>query len=182
MVRVLLLDDSPDLLQMVVDTLDFGGHEVTVGINGKDGLKKLAEMTELPDIIFTDIRMPEMNGWEFIVNVKHKPEWMFIPCVVFSGDEFDHEIATERGADAALIKPLHPKHVAQIIERLVKPRPVKAIPAFSGFDSISPLPELEPVPVEQPTQPGFSTSLKSITGEADTKVPDEKPDTKNRLA
>lgn len=173
MARVLLLDDSPNLLQMVVDMLELDHHEVIVGVNGKDGLQKLAEMSPLPDIIFTDIRMPEMNGWEFIANVKHKPEWMFIPCVVFSGDEFDHEVATERGADAALIKPLRYKQVVQIMERLVKPRSVNAFSA---------LPELERVPVEQPTRPGFFSGIRAITGtgEADTRPADDNPDTKNR--
>ncbi|MBC8100781.1 MAG: response regulator [Armatimonadetes bacterium] len=119
MARILLLDDNLDLLTLVVDMLEMDDHQVTIAINGKEGLTKLDQATTIPDLILTDIKMPEMGGWEFLATIKQNPRFAAIPCVVFSGDEFDHEVAFERGAVACLVKPLRYKQVAQTIAQFV---------------------------------------------------------------
>jgi CheY-like chemotaxis protein len=120
--RLLVVDDEPCLRDLLQTSLAIQGYEVCVA---QDGFDALAQMRgALPDLILTDLKMPNMSGFEFLSVVRRRfPQ---IPTIAISG-EFE-PAAEELGvlADAFLAKPHAPKELfAKIAELLgdAPPRP-----------------------------------------------------------
>ncbi len=120
--RLLVVDDEPCIRDLLQTSLSMRGYEVRVA---KDGFDALAQMRgALPDLILTDLKMPNMSGFEFLSVVRRRfPQ---IPTIAISG-EFE-PAAEELGvlADAFLAKPHAPKELfAKIAELLgdAPPRP-----------------------------------------------------------
>lgn len=67
--KLLLLEDEEDLREMVCETLQMAGYEVTTAGDGEEGLQKLRELNDL-HLILTDLKMPKMNGLQFMAAVK----------------------------------------------------------------------------------------------------------------
>ena len=76
---ILLVEDNPGVLLNITVTLEFNEYEVISATNGKEGLSTLAKIERLPDLIISDIMMPEMDGYEFFENVSENPKWNQIP-------------------------------------------------------------------------------------------------------
>lgn len=77
--KILVVDDSPVILAMLKDRFEQEGWEVILARNGIEGLKKAVE--EQPDIIVSDILMPQMDGWEFCEHVRANPDTTSIPFI-----------------------------------------------------------------------------------------------------
>ena len=80
--KILAVDDSRSIRQMVKFTLEQAGFEVVDAIDGNDGLSKLNEHTI--DLVITDLIMPGMDGIELITRVRQKTEYKFIPIIVLT--------------------------------------------------------------------------------------------------
>ena len=120
--RLLVIDDEPSIRDILQTSLSMQGYEVRVA---KDGFDALAQMRgALPDLILTDLKMPNMSGFELLSVVRRRfPQ---IPTIAISG-EFE-PAAEELGvlADAFVAKPHTPKELfAKIAELLgdAPPRP-----------------------------------------------------------
>jgi CheY-like chemotaxis protein len=120
--RLLVVDDEPSIRDLMQSALSMQGYEVRIA---KDGFDALAQMRgALPDLILTDLKMPNMSGFELLSVVRRRfPQ---IPTIAISG-EFQ-PAAAELGvlADAFLAKPHAPKELfAKIAELLgdAPPRP-----------------------------------------------------------
>ena len=103
--RILIAEDTPDLLDGMRESLTMEGYDVIASDNGETALKQLSE--PLPNLIVTDLRMPVMDGFELIRRVRENPHWDGIPILVFSSMPI-HEYETrarEIGANQFLIKP-----------------------------------------------------------------------------
>src|SRR5205085_2104849 len=98
--RILLADDSITIQKVVELTFSDGDYEVTAVNNGAKAIAKLAEMR--PDVILSDIIMPEKNGYEVCEYVKSHPEYRTIPVVLLTGtfEPFDPDRADKAGCDA----------------------------------------------------------------------------------
>src|SRR5438105_10837165 len=81
--RILLADDSITIQKVVELTFSDGDYEVTAVNNGNKAIQKLSEMR--PDIILSDIIMPEKNGYEVCEFVKSHPEFRSIPVILLTG-------------------------------------------------------------------------------------------------
>src|SRR5437660_1638548 len=81
--KILLADDSITIQKVVELTFSDGDYEVTAVNNGAKAIQKLAEMR--PDIILSDIIMPEKNGYEVCEYVKSHPEYRNIPVFLLTG-------------------------------------------------------------------------------------------------
>jgi chemosensory pili system protein ChpA (sensor histidine kinase/response regulator) len=81
---VLCVDDSVMMRKTYEKRLHSLGYEVITAIDGEDALDYLSETTRLPDFIFTDLEMPNMNGFDFIANLRRAPVLEDIPTVVVS--------------------------------------------------------------------------------------------------
>ena len=115
--RILAVDDSPTMLEILSSTLIEAGHSVVEAGDGSEGLKKLGDDI---DLIISDLNMVVMSGFEFLRNVRQSPEHMAKPFV-FLTTESDGQLksaARAAGATAWMTKPFDPNSLVQLIERL----------------------------------------------------------------
>lgn len=106
-IKVLLLDDTEDAIVLQSLILEQNGYEVVSASNGLEGLEKLKNYR--PDIIISDVLMPEMDGFAFCKKVKENEEWRDIPFVFYSAqytDKNDSKLAKDLGAEGFIIKPI----------------------------------------------------------------------------
>jgi CheY-like chemotaxis protein len=118
--KILLADDSITIQKVVELTFSDGDYEVTAVNNGAKAIQKLSEMR--PDIILSDIIMPEKNGYEVCEYVKSHPEFRTIPVVLLTGtfEPFDPDRADKAGCDAVVTKPFESQSLIHKVEELVE--------------------------------------------------------------
>jgi DNA-binding NarL/FixJ family response regulator len=118
--RLLVVDDDPGLLRAVAETLRAEGYDVTTARRGAEALVRVAE--SLPDLIVSDIRMPGMDGYELVRNLRASARAKLIPIVFLTAkDETADRIAGFRtGVDAYLTKPFEPDELVAVIANILK--------------------------------------------------------------
>ncbi len=87
--RVLVIDDDDLMRQGVCQSLRRDGWEVSEAANGRLGIDSLGQLR--PDAIMLDLMMPEMDGFEFLVEMRSKPEWRDIPVLVVTAKDLTAE-------------------------------------------------------------------------------------------
>jgi CheY-like chemotaxis protein len=104
---VLAIDDEPDNLEVVGETLEFYGMTVHIANNGVEALEKLETLS--PTLILCDISMPIMDGWETRSRIKSNPSTQHIPVIALSAHAMrgDKERALAAGFNGYLTKPLN---------------------------------------------------------------------------
>jgi two-component system chemotaxis response regulator CheY len=111
MIQILVVDDSNLMRRYVGRTLEMTGIDLCIreAANGREAMEKAREVR--PDLIITDLNMPEMNGEELISRVAHDPGLVGIPILVLSADHSagKPEGLIEVGAVAYLTKPVAPE-------------------------------------------------------------------------
>ena len=120
MVKVLLVDDEPDLKFTTRKILERGGYEVSECSNGKECLSCLKEMK--PDIILLDIMMPGLSGWEIGREIKEDPKTRQIPLIIFTiRDSIEDKERSFKysKADAHITKPFSKQHLVDTIEKVL---------------------------------------------------------------
>jgi CheY-like chemotaxis protein len=78
--HVLVVDDEPDVRDVLVRTLERQGWTAATANDGCDALEAVA--AQPPDLILLDLMMPRMDGFEFVAELRKRPEWRAIPIVV----------------------------------------------------------------------------------------------------
>jgi CheY-like chemotaxis protein len=121
MSRILVIDDEADFRKMVRRMLEIEGHEVIEASNGIEGLDKFRALA--PELIVTDIFMPEKSGYETIMQIRAEAPDIRIIAISGSGgiataDFF--QAAKEAGADQALAKPFRPAQLIDAVDEQVK--------------------------------------------------------------
>ncbi len=122
--KILVVDDSAVLRASVKYTLEDAGYEVVEATNGKEGLDVLRTMVkehdERPDMILTDINMPEMDGITFTKYVK-KTSCRFVPVLVLTTESQTTKKMEGKAAGAAgwLVKPFDEKQLLAVINKFV---------------------------------------------------------------
>jgi CheY-like chemotaxis protein len=118
--KILLADDSITIQKVVELTFSDGDYEVTAVNNGAKAIQKLSEMR--PDIILSDIIMPEKNGYEVCEFVKSHPEYRNIPVILLTGtfEPFDPDRADKAGCDAVVTKPFESQSLIHKVEELIQ--------------------------------------------------------------
>jgi CheY-like chemotaxis protein len=86
---VLVVDDDDFLRRGVAQGLEKDGWTVTEAENGRAGLERLG--ASRPDAIVLDLMMPEMDGFEFLEELRHRAEWRDIPVVVVTAKDLTEE-------------------------------------------------------------------------------------------
>jgi CheY-like chemotaxis protein len=87
--RVLVVEDEPAAREMLRRTLEREGWQVAEAENGRVGLARLE--TEVPHVILLDLMMPEMDGFEFMVALRQRPEWQKLPVLVVTAKDLTEE-------------------------------------------------------------------------------------------
>jgi CheY-like chemotaxis protein len=113
--KILLVEDYGPLLKAVGDILEMEGFSVFFAADGAAGLRAVEEVH--PDLIVTDILMPEMDGYALYEAVRARPDWARIPFVFLTckADEKDLQKAEALGVDGYITKPFEPGELVGII-------------------------------------------------------------------
>ncbi len=121
MSKVLIIDDDQYICELLRAVFDHGGHQVSIAPNGEEGLERCR--AESPDLVVTDIFMPEMDGIEFIQALRRENARTKV-IAVSGNDTFDKDdylsMAKDLGADAVLTKPLDSQDALSLAEELLQ--------------------------------------------------------------
>ncbi len=119
--NVLIVDDNQDARIILEKIIKDRGHVARTAFSGKDALEKARK--EKPDLIISDILMPEMDGFSFCRSVKQDDELKEIPFVFYTSsyvDERDEKLAYKLGASCFIRKPLDPDDFISAISDVVE--------------------------------------------------------------
>ncbi|MBW4679459.1 MAG: response regulator [Microcoleus vaginatus WJT46-NPBG5] len=114
--KILIVDDEPHiriLLEQTLEELEDQGVELLTATNGEEALEII--QSEKPELVFLDVMMPKMNGFEVCDAVKNKLEMqnIYIIMLTAKGQEFDKQKGKEVGSDLYMTKPFDPDEVLE---------------------------------------------------------------------
>jgi two-component system, OmpR family, alkaline phosphatase synthesis response regulator PhoP len=113
--KILIADDEPHirlLLQQTLEELEDAGVELLLASNGQEALDLIK--AEAPQLVFLDVMMPYINGFEVCKTVKHELGMeVHIIILTAKGQEFDRQKGNEVGADLYMTKPFDPDEVLE---------------------------------------------------------------------
>ena len=120
MARILAVDDSASMRQMVGLTLKSAGHQVVVACDGDEALKLASEGAPV-DLVITDVNMPNMDGISLVRQLRLLPQYKGVPLLVLTT-----EASTERkmegkqaGATGWIVKPFNPDRLLETVSRVL---------------------------------------------------------------
>lgn len=119
--KILAVDDSGSLRQMLAFSLKMGGYQVTDAVDGNDGLNK-AQATQF-DLVLTDQNMPNMDGLTLIKSLRGLPAYRSVPILMLtteSSAEMKNK-GREAGANGWLVKPFDPKRLLEVVAKVIGP-------------------------------------------------------------
>lgn len=118
--KILIVEDTPDLLQSILEFLEMEGYETIGCLSGKDALEKL--VGDKPDLIITDLSMPDMDGFQLIEKIKENEHLDAIPIAIFSARpaQENQAKAISFGITKYIKKPCSPEELLASIEELLK--------------------------------------------------------------
>src|SRR3989442_8722501 len=114
---VLVVDDDPQVREVVRVNLEMEGYAVREAANGEEGLAALEE--EAPDLILLDVMMPQVDGWEMLRRVQERHGVGSIPVVMFSGQLDVGSEAADRGAQGFVGKPFDLRALIEQTKQIV---------------------------------------------------------------
>ena len=124
--RLLVVDDEPSIAKIVRKQLEVAGYDVTVAVDGLEGLNKAREL--MPELIVLDVMLPKMNGTDVCKALKGDPKTSQVPILMLTAkaQRQDKDVGLEAGANAFLTKPF------QLDELLAKIKALLEAAAASG--------------------------------------------------
>ncbi len=116
--KILVIDDSNTIRKTAETLLSRAGYEVTTAVDGFESLAKIAD--DPPDLIFVDIMMPRLDGYQTCALVKNNRRYQHIPVVMLSSKDglFDKARGRIVGADAYLTKPFSRQEILDVVARI----------------------------------------------------------------
>jgi putative two-component system response regulator len=126
MIKILLVEDDAPLLEVLQSILEAEGYEVCPAVNGKQALDLF--VSTQPNLIVSDIMMPEMNGYELLESVRVMPEGITVPFLFLSArtERSDVDRARSLGVDDYLFKPFDaPELINAVRARLDRRRVIE---------------------------------------------------------
>ncbi|WP_445248211.1 response regulator transcription factor [Microcoleus sp. OTE_8_concoct_300] len=120
--RLLLVDDEPGLREAVQAYLEDSNFVVEVASNARDGWELLQQHN--PDLLISDIMMPQVDGYQFLKQVREDPRYKALPVVFLTakGMTSDRIQGYQAGCDAYLSKPFDPDELVAIVTNLLARR------------------------------------------------------------
>ena len=120
--KILIVDDEPHIRALLEQTLeDFEDEDVEIltAKDGQEGLELIEE--EQPDLVFLDVMMPKMNGFDVCETVKHtlKLKDIYIVMLTAKGQELDQKKGEDVGADTYMTKPFDPDVIIEKAEEVL---------------------------------------------------------------
>lgn len=136
---LLIAEDNVDVVHYLTTCLD-QEYRLLITYDGKEGLEKALE--HIPDVVISDVMMPEMDGFQLCYSIKNDQRTSHIPVVLLTAKEDSPARLTglRKGADAYLTKPFNPEELHIRLQKLVELRNILR-QKFSGY-----------IPAEKPTE------------------------------
>ena len=119
-IKILLVDDEPDILEIIKYNLKQEGYQIFTANNGIEAIKQAKK--HLPDLILLDIMMPEMDGIEACEKIRSIKtlENVIISFLTARGEDYSQLAGFEAGADDYITKPVKPKVLVSKIKSLLR--------------------------------------------------------------
>lgn len=122
--RILIVEDSLLVQQMYGLAFSRREHELTMASDGRAALAQLADPASRFDVVLLDLRMPGMNGVEFLREVRRDARLAQLPIVLTTMEPEESELLREArrlGVMAVVKKPWHPQQLRDLVEAIVHP-------------------------------------------------------------
>lgn len=119
MKTILVVDDLQAQLKLITGYLEQEGYKVVTAGNGSEALQKASAQT--PDLVITDLVMPEMSGLEFCRKLKKNPQTASVPVIACTTKDrdMDKKWAKKQGVVAYLVKPFTQEEMVSAVKRSV---------------------------------------------------------------
>lgn len=119
-IKILLVDDEQDILEIVGYNLTQEGYQVITASNGKEAIFKAKK--ELPQLIIMDVMMPEMDGIEACETIRRMPELQdtIITFLTARSEDYSQVAGFDAGADDYIAKPIKPKVLVSKVKALLR--------------------------------------------------------------
>src|SRR5512143_4338481 len=120
--KILVVEDSPDIRVLVRMLREAGGHEVLTAADGRAGIEAAREIR--PDLVLMDLSLPIVSGWEAARAIKDDPATSSIPVVAVTAHAMhgDRERALAAGCDGFIAKPIDEETFEPLVRSYVRPR------------------------------------------------------------
>lgn len=118
--RILVVDDSESIRELIAIGLEMQGYDVIRGVNGEDGFKRLQENSDC-SLVITDMNMPIMDGLSFLKKIRAESSSKFLPVLIITSEvqEAKRREAREAGATGWITKPFANQQLITVIKRLL---------------------------------------------------------------
>jgi len=119
-IKILLVDDEPDILEIVSYNLTAEGYKVYTANNGVEALEKAKK--KKPHLIILDVMMPEMDGIEACEAIRNTPELAhtLVAFLTARGEDYSQVAGFDAGADDYITKPIKPKVLVSKVKSLLR--------------------------------------------------------------
>ena len=119
-IKILLVDDEPDILEIVGYNLSQEGYKIVTATNGKDAITVAKK--EVPHLIIMDVMMPVMDGMEACENIRKIPELnnVIITFLTARSEDYSQVAGFDAGADDYISKPIKPKLLVSKVKALLR--------------------------------------------------------------
>ncbi|PIU32927.1 MAG: response regulator [Syntrophobacteraceae bacterium CG07_land_8_20_14_0_80_61_8] len=120
--NILIVDDSASMRKIIRKTLSLSGFQVGACVEAANGKEALEILQQHPvDLVLSDINMPEMNGVEFLWQLRQDPRWKQLPVVMITTETSEKIVkeAIELGARGYLRKPFRPEQIRSCLTEIM---------------------------------------------------------------
>lgn len=117
---ILVVDDSPTVVKFLAFSLKSQGYQVVSACDGMDALEKMSSLKKEPDMIITDLNMPNLDGYGLIETVRQSRREVPIIILTSEQDAADRDRGMAVGADAYLVKPFRPAVLLAEVAKYLK--------------------------------------------------------------
>jgi len=115
---ILIVDDNIDILANLQLMLEINDYKVYSAKNGKQAIEVLKKLDQLPNLIISDIIMPEMNGYEFFNTISKNPQWSNIPFIFSTVcSSLEDQLIDKISDEDIIVKPYNDDELLQIISK-----------------------------------------------------------------
>ena len=118
--KILIIDDSPEIATLTKSRLEAHDYEVATAADGDEGLRKIGEAP--PDLIVLDIKMPKMDGWSFVRELK-KRGLKQIPIIMLTAYHKMQDLFAIEGINDYIVKPFKAEELLERIDSHLKAAP-----------------------------------------------------------
>ncbi len=139
--KILLVDDEPDIIDMISYNLLKEGYEIQSATNGRDAIKLASDF--IPDLILLDVMMPEMDGIETCVEMRQieSLKSSVIAFLTARGEDYSQIAGFDAGADDYIAKPIKPRVLMSRIQALLRRR--------NGGENASPISQIGAITIDK---------------------------------